>query len=87
MSGFTTSVIDYNSHQLDIYSDDNKCHLFLRDGKTNPAWAPGFGVGQKFQYLRYTEVADSGYMHPVVIAGLYYLDTNGFVSGVGPFMK
>jgi hypothetical protein len=83
MSGFTSSVIDYNSHQLDIYSDDNKCHLFLRDGKTNPAWAPGFGVGQKFQYLRYTEVGDAGYMHPIVIAGLYYLDTNGFVSGVG----
>ena len=77
------SVIDYNSHQLDIYSDDNKCHLFLRDGKANPAWAPGFGVGQKYQYLRYTEVADAGYMHPIVVAGLHYLDTNGFVSGVG----
>ena len=77
------SVVDYNSHQLDLYSDDNKCHLFLRDGKTNPAWAPGFGVGQKYQYLRYTEVADAGYMHPIVVAGLHYLDTNGFVSGVG----
>ena len=77
------SVIDYNSHQLELYSEDNKCHLFLRDGKTNPAWAPGFGLNQKFQYLRYTEVEDAGYMHPIVVAGLHYLDTNGFVSGVG----
>ena len=77
--------VDYKSHELNIYSADNNCHLFLRDGKTNPEWAPGFGIGQKFQYLRYTEVGDAGYMHPIVIAGLYYLDTNGFVSGVGFF--
>jgi hypothetical protein len=25
------------SHQLDLFSDDNKCHVFLRNGKTNPA--------------------------------------------------
>ncbi len=53
------------------------------DGKNNPEWAPGFGIVQKFQYLRYTEVGDAGYMHPIVVAGLHYLDTNGFVSGVG----
>ncbi len=53
------------------------------DGQTNPEWAPGFGIGQKYQYLRYTEVGDAGYMHPIVVAGLHYLDTNGFVSGVG----
>jgi hypothetical protein len=75
--------VDYKSHELNIYSADNNCHLFLRDGKTNPEWGPGFGNGQKFQYLRYTEVGDVGYMHPIVVAALHYLDTNGFVSGVG----
>jgi len=74
---------DYKSHELNLYSGDNKCHLFFKDGQVNPDWAPGFGVGQKFQYVRYTQVDDGGYMHPIVVAGLHYLDTNGFVSGVG----
>jgi hypothetical protein len=74
---------DYKSHELNLYSGDNKCHLFVKDGRVNPEWAPGFGQNQKFQYLRYTEVEDAGYMHPIVVAGLHYLDTNGFVSGVG----
>ena len=74
---------DYKSHELNLYSDDNKCHLFFKDGQLNPQWAPGFGQGQKFQYVRYTQVDDGGYMHPIVVAGLHYLDTNGFVSGVG----
>jgi len=74
---------DYKSHELNLYSDDNKCHLFFKDGRVNPDWAPGFGLNQKFQYVRYTEVEDGGYMHPIVVAGLHYLDTNGFVSGVG----
>jgi hypothetical protein len=76
-------MTDYKSHELNLYSDDNKCHLFFKDGQLNPEWAPGLGAGQKFQYLRYTEVADGGYMHPIVIAGLCYLDINGFTSGVG----
>jgi len=76
-------MTDYKAHELNVYSSDNVCHLFLRDGKTNPAWAPGLGAGQKFQYLRYTEVDESGYMHPIVIAGLFYLDINGFASSVG----
>ena len=75
--------VDYKSHELNLYSDDNKCHLFYKDGQLNPQWAPGFGQGQKFQYVRYTQVDDGGYMHPIVVAGLHYLDTNGFVSGVG----
>jgi hypothetical protein len=75
--------VDYKSHELNLYSDDNKCHLFFKDGQLNPQWAPGFGQGQKFQYVRYTQVDDGGYMHPIVVAGLHYLDTNGFVSGVG----
>ena len=75
--------VDYKSHELNLYSDDNKCHLFFKDGQMNPQWAPGFGQGQKFQYVRYTQVDDGGYMHPIVVAGLHYLDTNGFVSGVG----
>jgi hypothetical protein len=75
--------VDYKSHELNLYSDDNKCHLFFKDGQLNPQWAPGFGAGQKFQYVRYTQVDDGGYMHPIVVAGLHYLDTNGFVSGVG----
>lgn len=75
--------VDYRSHELNLYSDDNKCHLFFKDGQLNPQWAPGFGQGQKFQYVRYTQVDDGGYMHPIVVAGLHYLDTNGFVSGVG----
>jgi len=75
--------VDYKSHELNLYSGDNKCHLFFKDGQMNPEWAPGFGVGQKFQYVRYTQVDDGGYMHPIVVAGLHYLDTNGFVSGVG----
>jgi hypothetical protein len=74
--------VDYKSHELNLYSDDNKCHLFFKDGQLNPQWAPGFGQGQKFQYVRYTQVDDGGYMHPIVVAGLHYLDTNGFVSGV-----
>jgi len=74
---------DYKSHELNLYSGDNKCHLFFKDGQSNPEWAPGFGIGQKFQYVRYTQVDDGGYMHPIVVAGLHYLDTNGFVSGVG----
>ena len=74
---------DYKSHELNLYSGDNKCHLFFKDGQSNPQWAPGFGANQKFQYVRYTEVEDGGYMHPIVVAGLHYLDTNGFVSGVG----
>jgi len=74
---------DYKSHELNLYSGDNKCHLFFKDGRVNPDWAPGFGLNQKFQYVRYTEVEDAGYMHPIVVAGLHYLDTNGFVSGVG----
>jgi hypothetical protein len=74
---------DYKSHELNLYSGDNKCHLFFKDGRVNPDWAPGFGLNQKFQYVRYTEVEDGGYMHPIVIAGLYYLDTSGFVKGVG----
>jgi len=74
--------VDYKSHELNLYSGDNKCHLFFKDGQLNPQWAPGFGANQKFQYVRYTEVEDSGYMHPIVIAGLYYLTTDGFVSGV-----
>jgi len=74
--------VDYKSHELNLYSDDNKCHLFFKDGQMNPQWAPGFGQGQKFQYVRYTQVDDGGYMHPIVVAGLHYLDTNGFVSGV-----
>jgi hypothetical protein len=73
---------DYKSHELNLYSGDNKCHLFFKDGQSNPQWAPGFGANQKFQYVRYTEVEDGGYMHPIVVAGLHYLDTNGFVSGV-----
>jgi hypothetical protein len=77
--------VDYKSHELNLYSDDNKCHLFFKDGQLNPQWAPGFGQGQKFQYVRYTQVDDGGYMHPIVVAGLHYLDTNGFVSGVGWF--
>ena len=76
-------MTDYKSRELNIYSGDGTSHLFLRDGKTNPNWAPGFGLNQKYQYLRYTDVADSAYMHPIVVAGLHYLDTNGFVSGVG----
>jgi len=75
--------VDYKSHELNLYSGDNKCHLFFKDGQLNPEWAPGFGQGQKFQYVRYTQVDDGGYMHPIVVAGLHYLDTNGFVSGVG----
>jgi len=77
------SAVDYKSHEINLYSDDNKCHLFFKDGQLNPQWAPGFGQGQKFQYVRYTQVDDGGYMHPIVVAGLHYLDTNGFVSGVG----
>ena len=75
--------VDYKSHELNLYSGDNKCHLFFKDGQSNPEWAPGFGQNQKFQYVRYTQVDDAGYMHPIVVAGLHYLDTNGFVSGVG----
>ena len=75
--------VDYKSHELNLYSEDNKCHLFFKDGQSRPELAPGFGVGQKFQYVRYTQVDDAGYMHPIVVAGLHYLDTNGFVSGVG----
>ena len=78
-----SAPVDYKSHELNLYSDDNKCHLFFKDGQSNTQWAPGFGQGQKFQYVRYTEVDDGGYMHPIVVAGLHYLDTNGFVSGVG----
>jgi hypothetical protein len=78
-----SAPVDYKSHELNLYSDDNKCHLFFKDGQLNPQWAPGFGQGQKFQYVRYTQVDDGGYMHPIVVAGLHYLDTNGFVSGVG----
>ena len=75
--------VDYKSHELNLYSDDNKCHLFFKDGQSHPDWAPGFSQNQKFQYVRYTQVDDAGYMHPIVVAGLHYLDTNGFVSGVG----
>jgi len=76
--------VDYKSHELNLYSGDNKCHLFFKDGQSHPEWAPGFGVGQKFQYVRYTQVDDGGYMHPIVVAGLHYLDVqSGFVSGVG----
>ncbi len=78
------SVVDYNSHQLDFYSDDNKCHLFLRDVRLTP-------IGLQALGLRYTEVGDAGYTHPIVVAGLHYLDTNRFVSSVGcvgwSFMK
>lgn len=73
---------DHKAHELNLYSGDNKCHLFFKDGQVNPDWAPGFGQGQKFQYVRYTQVDDGGYMHPIVVAGLHYLDTNGFVNGV-----
>ena len=75
--------VDYKSHELNLYSGDNKCHLFFKDGQSHPEWAPGFSQNQKFQYVRYTQVDDAGYMHPIVVAGLHYLDTNGFVSGVG----
>jgi hypothetical protein len=75
--------VDYKAHELNLYSDDNKCHLFFKDGQMNPQWAPGFGLNQKYHYIRYTQVDDGGYMHPIVVAGLHYLDTNGFVSGVG----
>ncbi len=66
---------DYKSHELNIYSADHNCHILLRNCKVNPEWAPDFGIGQKFQHLRYTEVGDAGYMHPIVVAGLHYLDT------------
>ena len=71
--------VNYKSHALKLYGDDDTHYLNLRDGANTVS---GFGSGQKIHEMRYTDVASGLENQPIMIRGLH-VDIGGQTTGVG----
>lgn len=76
------SAVDYKSHELNLYSNNNVGRLKFEDGKgTNKA--PGFGQNQEYIFAKYTDSASGAMQWPLVIPSLHTIDdSTGTVMGV-----
>ena len=75
--------VDYKSHELNLYSNNNVGRLKFEDGKgTNKG--PGFGQNQEYIFAKYTDSETGTYQWPVCIPELHTIDNStGYVIGVG----
>jgi hypothetical protein len=75
--------VDYKSHELNLYSNNNVGRLRFVDGK-GTGLGPGFGQNQEYIFAKYTDDAKGQYQWPVCIPELHTIDNStGYVIGVG----
>ena len=75
--------VDYKSHELNLYSNDNVGRLRFVDGK-GTGLGPGFNPNQNYIFAKYTDDAKGQYQWPVCIPELHTIDNvSGYVIGVG----
>ena len=75
--------VDYKSHGLNLYSNDNVGRLRFVDGK-GTGLGPGFGQNQNYIFAKYTDDAKGQYQWPVCIPELFTIDNaSGYVLNIG----
>ena len=75
--------VDYKSHELNLYSNNNVGRLRFVDGK-GTGLGPGFGQNQEYIYAKYTDDAKGQYQWPVCIPELFTVDnSSGYVLNIG----
>jgi len=77
-----SAPVDYKSHELNLYSNNNVGRLRFVDGK-GTGLGPGFGQNQEYIFAKYTDDAKGQYQWPVCIPELHTIDNStGYVMGV-----
>ena len=71
--------VNYNSHAIKVFGDNDAHFLHLRDGASTVS---GFGGGQQIHEMRYTDVATGLENQPIMIRALH-VDVGGSTTGVG----
>ena len=75
--------VDYKSHELNLYSNDNVGRLRFVDGK-GTGLGPGFGTQQNYIFAKYTDDANGQYQWPVCIPELFTIEnSSGYVLNIG----
>jgi hypothetical protein len=78
-----SAPVDYKSHELNLYSNNNVGRLKFEDGK-GTGKGVGFGQNQEYIFAKYTDSATGTLQWPVCIPELHTIDNStGYVMGVG----
>jgi len=77
-----SAPVDYKSHELNLYSNNNVGRLKFEDGKGSGKGV-GFGTNQEYIFAKYTDSANQNMQWPVCIPELFTVDnSSGYVLNI-----